>query len=82
MVAGGRAAGEARDPLAVFPVQLLDVGLAAHVQPGVEAGGRPEVLVDRADAGHLAIEGDRGHVARVDPARRQCSCRTVCAAER
>ena len=68
VVAGRRAAGQLGDAVAVRLVDRFDVGLAAHIQPGVEAGRRAEVFVDRADAGHLTVEGDGGDVTRVDPA--------------
>ncbi len=67
VIAGGRAAGELRDPLAVR-VEVLDKRLAAHIQPRVEACRRREVLADRADARHLAVERQRRHLARVDAA--------------
>ena len=57
---GGRAAGQLGDPLGVL-AHAHDLRLAAGVQPGVVHGGRAEAVVDGA-CGHLATEGDPGHV--------------------
>jgi hypothetical protein len=73
VVARRRAAGQAGDQLSVVVIQPGDVGLAAHVEPGVEARRRAIVGVNGADAGHLAIEGDGGHGAWVNAAVAQAA---------
>ena len=68
MRAGRRTAGERRDLVGMVPHQRVDVGLAAHVEPGIEAHRGAEIFVDRADPRHLAVEGDRRDLACSDPA--------------
>ena len=61
--AGRRATGEARHEIAVFR-HPVDIGLTAHVEPRIEPRRRREVVRDRANACHLAVETDRGDVSR------------------
>jgi hypothetical protein len=53
MIAGWGTSGELGYSISRFFIHPLDIGLAAHVQPGIESTDRTKFLIDQAHACHL-----------------------------
>ena len=50
-------------------IQLVDIGLATHVEPRIETHGRLKIAVDRSNARHLAIKGQARDTSGIDAAQ-------------
>src|SRR3989304_2623064 len=73
VIAGGWAAGQPGYEVSILTIKLLDIRLAAHVQPGVKACGWRKLIVNRAHACHLAVEGYCSDIPGIDTALDQAA---------
>jgi hypothetical protein len=56
VIASWRAARERCHAVGEVAVHFFDIGLTARVEPGIKSRCRLEILIDRANPRHLAIE--------------------------
>lgn len=65
MIASRRTAGKEVYQVAVIFVNVLNIRLAAHIQPRIEACHSVEILILGADTCHLAVKSNLGNFSNL-----------------